>query len=193
MKDWITTRNKWKRFSKKFAAIGTAASILGTLLAIIFYFSENHDVELSNNDIRISDSFNQTNYYESELTHATAQTYSLDTDIRIPPVPPDIPAPILDITSQFSDCNLQENPSLVRLAKAGQDDYYATNAPSYFLIDERGVQERYYLSGDLAQVQINWLPTIMVPGRYLKIKAAVCGAGSGPLHLTYIESLARAP
>ncbi|NJP05276.1 MAG: hypothetical protein HC837_06430 [Chloroflexaceae bacterium] len=116
-------------------------------------------------------------------------------DSRLPAAPPDIAGPILDERDLFSigfgadtGCYAEGNDYTVIVSKAGQDDIWASEAPFFFLIDGRGVEEKYYLSSTLSQAVRSWIPVILVPGRHLKIQYALCG-NQGLKFLTYIEPL----
>lgn len=126
-------------------------------------------------------------------------TLTVGNDSRFPPAPPDINGPILDEDELFPDgygletgCYPEGNEYTMVLIKAGQDDIWEvekSEIPHFFLIDDRGVQQRYYLDAyNLSNVTASWIPVLMVPGRRLKVKYAQCGNGGIPF-LTYLEPL----
>lgn len=146
----------------------------------------------SRSSIHAKDSNVQVGDSNSIVNNTTIYSDSSD----VPPPPPSISTPVLTSDELFSGklgpetgCYSDEKAHIMTLAKSGQDDLYnGEEAPHFFLVDENGIKVRIYLDSSISRATASWIPSIMVPGRKLKIKYVQCGNG-GIKIFAYIEAL----
>ena len=102
----------------------------------------------------------------------------------VPPIPSDIRGgvPVIELgeqetPSQDSSCSFFENQTVAVISDdRGHLEGRSPRLPSYDMIGTDSIRNTYYAE-DASEADASWLPTIMVPGRRLKVSYTVCGNG----------------